>query len=590
MKCRGKASEEKLKGSAHSQLKETAAMIKPDSTAGANQASFFKRAGSDVVINGTGLTINDAVAVARYAARVKITEDRSVLERVRDSHDYIVKAAREGKPIYGVTTGFGGMAHTLISPEEASELQENLIWFLKSEAGQPIPRSDVRAAMLIRANSHLFGFSGLRLELIERMVTFLNANVTPILREFGSIGASGDLIPLADIAGALIGQDKCYSVDFAGEILDAPSALKRLGLRPLHLLAKEGLAMVNGTSAMTGIAANCTYDMKILLALSMGAHALAIQAIKGSNQPLHPFIHQHKPHPGQLWVAEQMLALLAGSRMIRDELDARQDHIEGTLIQDRYSVRCLPQYLGPVVDGLVQISRQVTTEMNSATDNPLIDPVRQVDYHGGNFLGQYIAVSMDQMRYYIGLLAKHLDAQIALLVQPEFSNGLPPSLIGNPARKVNMGLKGLQICGNSIMPLLTFLAKPMADQYATHAEQFNQNINSLGFGAANLTRQSVQAFQQYMAVALLFGVQAVDLRTHIEARHYDARSLLSKKTIPLYEAIYQTVDCHPGKKRPYVRNDHEQALSEHISAIASDIAEGGLIPRTLHEMLNTLAD
>ena len=202
-------------------------MNKPNSTPGANQASFFQRADRSVVINGTGLTINDTVAVARYAARVKVTTVSSVLERVRASHDYIVKAAREGKPIYGVTTGFGGMAHTLISPEEASELQENLIWFLKSEAGQPIPCSDVRAAMLIRANSHLFGFSGLRLELIERMVTFLNANVTPILREFGSIGASGDLIPLADIAGALIGQDKCYRVDFAGEIIDAPSALKR---------------------------------------------------------------------------------------------------------------------------------------------------------------------------------------------------------------------------------------------------------------------------------------------------------------------------------------------------------------------------
>jgi phenylalanine ammonia-lyase len=204
-----------------------------------------------------------------------------------------------GKFIYGVTTGFGGMANVLIAGEDAADLQNNLL-FLKAGAGRRLPKADVRAAMLLRANSHLRGASGVRLDLIRRIEIFLNAGVTPHVREFGSIGASGDLVPLASITGALIGVDPCFTVDFNGEEVDALTALERLGLPRLRLRPKEGLAMVNGTAVMTGIAANCIYDAHVLLALALGAHALAIQALGGTDQSFHPFIHTHKPHPGQV--------------------------------------------------------------------------------------------------------------------------------------------------------------------------------------------------------------------------------------------------------------------------------------------------
>jgi phenylalanine ammonia-lyase len=539
-----------------------------------------------ILLRGRGLNISDVVRVARWGAKVKLTDDPGVLQRIEDAHDYVVKAAGSGKIIYGVTTGFGGMANTLISPDDAAELQENLIWFQKSDSGKRLPVADVRAAMVIRANTHLMGFSGLRFELIRRMETFLNANVTPHVREFGSIGASGDLTPLACITGALIGLDKGFTVDFDGRELDALTALDRLGLSRLKLRPKEGLAMINGTSMMSGIAANCVYDTRCLLALAMGAHALAIQALQGSNQSYHPFIHDHKPHPGQNWAAEKMLQLLSGSGLIRDELQERQPRPGGDLIQDRYSLRCLPQFMGPIVDGLDQISRQVTVEINSATDNPLIDSDNNQDFHGGNFLGQYIGTDMDQLRYYLGLLAKHLDAQIAQLVAPAFSNGLPSSLIGNPERKVNMGLKGLQINGNSIMPVITFLGNSLVDRFPTHAEQFNQNINSQGLGSANLARQSIEAFHQYMAVALMFGIQAVDLRTHLVAGHYDSRQCLSPATARLYEAVLHVVGTAPSGDRPYIRDDNEQILSDHIHAIASDIAATGRIPQALESLWN----
>lgn len=541
-----------------------------------------------IVIRGESLTINDIVQVARHGAKVKLTDDAAVLDRVEASHNYILAAVEAGKPIYGVTTGFGGMAHVVISPDEAAELQNNAIWFMKSGAGERLPNADVRAAMLLRANSHLHGASGLRLEIIRRIETFLNANVTPHVCEFGSIGASGDLVPLVQITGALIGLDASFRVDFDGEDMDSLSALERLGLARLVLRPKEGLAMVNGTSVMTGIAANCVHDAEILLGLAMGMHALAIQGLMGTNQSFHPYIHNLKPHLGQRWAAEQMLDLLAGSKLIRDELDGRHEYRGNDLIQDRYSLRCLPQYMGPIVDGLSQIARQVTVEANSATDNPLIDVENEVDYHGGNFLGQYIGVAMDQLRYYLGLLAKHLDVQIALLVAPEFSNGLPGSLVGNPDRTVNMGLKGLQLTGNSIMPLLTFFGNSLVDRFPTHAEQFNQNINSQGFGSANLARQSIAIFQQYMAVSLMFGVQAADLRTYQIAGHYDAREYLSPATHPLYEAVRKVFGRPPSADRPYIYNDNEQPLDRHIAAIAADIAAEGRIAQAVNGLLLSL--
>ena len=546
--------------------------------------------GSPVVIRGDSLTIDDVVRVARCNSAVQLTDEEEVLMRVDASHAYIINATQACRPltgtipetcrpIYGVTTGFGGMANLFIPPEMASDLQENLIFYHKAGAGGHLPLADVRAAMLIRANSHLLGFSGLRPDLIRRIVTFLNAHVTPHVREFGSIGASGDLTPLATITGALIGLDRSFIVDFDGEEIDSLTALGRLGLSPVKLLPKEGLAMINGTCVMTGIAAQCVYDAQVLLSLAMGAHSLFIQGLAGTNQSFHPFIHKSKPHPGQVRVAASMLRLLDGSKLIRDELEGRLEYEMGKLIQDRYSIRCLPQYMGPLVDGLDAAARQVTIEMNSACDNPLIDPRKGMDYHGGNFLGEYIGVAMDHLRYYVGLMAKHLDVQIALLSTPEFSNGLPPSLIGNPDRKVNMGLKALQICGNSIMPLLSYYGQSLADRFPTHAEQFNQNINSLGLGSARLARQSIEAFHQYMAIALMFGVQAVDLRTFLVAGHYDARSVLSPASLPLYEAIREVVGRPPSPSRPYVRDDNEQSLEEHIERLAAGIGAGGRIPQ-----------
>lgn len=550
--------------------------------------SYQEHSDSIVVLGEKELKIDDVVDVARHQTQVRLTEDTNTWQRINKSCDYISNAVENAQPIYGVTSGFGGMANVVVSPRQATELQNNLVLYHKVGAGRKLSLEDVRAAMLVRMKSHLHGASGIREQLIRRMEIFLNAGVTPQVYELGSIGASGDLTPLSYITGALIGLNCNYKVDFNGEEMDAPAALEKLGLSPLQLLPKEGLAMMNGTSVMSGIAANCVHDAQVLLALSMGVHALAIQGLKGTNQSFHPFIHNCKPHTGQKWTASQMLDLLAGSQLSRDELDGSHDYRGGQPIQDRYSLRCLAQYTGPIVDEISSIAQQIEIEINSVTDNPLIDVDHQASYHGGNFLGQYVGTAMDRLRHHIGLLAKHLDVQIASLVAPEFNHGLPASLVGNKARPVNMGLKGLQITANSIMPLLSFYGNSIVDRFPTHAEQFNQNINSQGFNSATLARRSVEIFQQYMAIALMFGVQAVDLRTYLVAGHYDATQCLSPTSQELYLAVLQVIGQAPDPARPYILNDDEQGLDLHIAQIAADIANGGLIVKAIAPILSTL--
>jgi len=531
-----------------------------------------------VTVSGEGLTIDEVVKVSRHGADVAVSQDEAVQARVKKSNDFILKAVEDNQPIYGVTSGFGALAYKVISKDQAVELQNNIPWFHKVGTGNRLPNEDVRASILVRMNSHLQGASGIRMSMIERMGTFLNAGATPVVREFASIGASGDLSPLSYITACLIGLDESWKVDYKGEEIGAQTLLTKLGLEREELGPKEGLAMVNGTSVMTGIAANVVYDARNLLALSFGAHALLFQGLYATNQSFHPFIHERKPMPGQIAAASTMLDLLTGSKLIADELQGQHEFRGGDEpIQDRYSLRCLPQYMGPIVDGFRLIADQVECEINAATDNPLVDAEAGQTYHGGNFLGQYIGVSMDQLRSHVGMLAKHLDVQIAMAVMPAFSNGLSAMLVGNTDRAVNGGLQSLQLCGNCIMPQLQFYGNSLTTHYPTHAEGFNQNINSQGFGSANLARRSVEILQQYMAISLLFGVQAAELRTKLIEGHYDASKAVSKATLPLYSAVYEVIGQQFSADKALFRNDYEQRIDEYIEAITLDIRKSGKI-------------
>jgi phenylalanine ammonia-lyase len=244
--------------------------------------------------------------------------------------------------------------------------------------------------------------------------------------------------------------------------------------------------------------------------------------------------------------------------------------------------------MGPIVEGLARVSDVVQREMNAVTDNPLVDAEHGKFYQSGNFLGQYIGIAMDDLRRFLGLLAKHLDVQIARLVAPEFNHGLPASLHGNTDLSMNMGLKGLQITGNSIMPLLTYYGSPLVEHYPTHAEQFNQNVNGLSWGAANLAAQSIELFAHYSSVALIFAVQSLDLRAHAIHGHYDGRALIGAPLIPLYEAVYEAFGCRESDLSPLVFNDTDHSLDTNLARIYQCIVNEESIVTAVAPIIDSL--
>ena len=526
-----------------------------------------------LLLDGEPLAIADVRAVAAGRRQVELTANRSVMQRMEQSVAIVRQAVDRGERVYGVTTGFGSMVEVDVPGDQAEDLQGNLLAFLAAGGGAALDPQHVRGAMLLRANMLLRGISGVRPEIVRRMVRFLAEDVVPVVRELGSIGASGDLIPLAVIARAVTGQGGSCRVSWKGSEMPSGEALRALGFEPLPLLPKEALAIVNGTTFSSAIAANSVHDTRGLLALALGVHAIMFRALAGHDDPYEAFVHEVKPHAGQVWTVRVMRRLLQQPAAARTADGAHAPHL-----QDRYSLRCLPQYLGPIVEGIARVQHVVAIEMNSVTDNPLVDIDGRRFYQSGNFLGQYIGVAMDDLRRCLGLLAKHLDVQIAQLVSPEFNQGLPASLKGNERLAYNMGLKGLQITGNAIMPLLTYYGNPLVEHFPTHAEQYNQNINGLSWGAANLAWRSVELAQHYLAVALIFAVQAADLRAKVQFGHYDGRALLNDEAGALYAAVQESLGVSASESKPLIYNDADQSLEELLASLQENIrCEGSLI-------------
>ncbi len=523
-----------------------------------------------ITLTGDRLTIDDIAAVAAGAS-VRISDAPQVHERVAASARRIAAAMQRGEAVYGVTTLYGGMADRAVPFDRAADLQRVALLTHRTAAGPRLSREEVRAAMLLRVNSLLHGYSAVRPEIIARYVACLNAGFTPHVHRLGSIGASGDLIPLSYLACAVLGLDPAFRVELDGEDLDCLDALDRLGLAPLPPGPKEGLALNNGTGACTGVAVLAAQRIRALLVVGFGVQALIFQALRATDQSFHPRVHAAKPHPGQVFVADAFRRLLAGGALVRDESGGARGHRGAGLIQDRYALRCHPQFTGPIVDAWVTAARQLECEANSANDNPLVDPESGEVYHTGNFLAQYTALACDSLRLHLALFVKHLDVQIAMLVAPEFNGGLPPSLVGNAALGLNIGLKSLQIHANALAPLVQFHARPMADLFPTHAEQFNQNINSQGMNAANLTRDAVEVAEQFLACAAVFAIQAVELRAHAEGAGYDATDLLSPATRRFYLVAREIAGGGSAGAAPLIWNDADAAIQPRIEALMADL-------------------
>lgn len=491
----------------------------------------------DINLDGTSLRLEDLQKSRRGLAEFRLKHTVNQAAFFDNSVISLKENLADGAQIYGVNTLFGGLANEVAT--DTKHLQKELLLTHLAGCGELLEEADVKLAMLIRANSLCHGVSGIRHQLVERLIDLANKNITPLVHKNGSIGASGDLIPLASIAGAVTGISEHFKLKYEGEFLAAPLVLKKLGMEPITLEEKEGLALINGTACLSAIAANNCVIFASLFNLYFRLQVAMCELLEADMRPFHPFVHQHRPHLGQIWVADKLREYLSDATLTRGVEKVESDFGNHELIQDRYSIRCIPQFTGAIIEDIISIFNTMEIEINSATDNPLIDHQNKRYYHGGNFLGQHVSMAMDKMRVSIALMAKHNEAQLATLVEPAFSKGLPACLVDANSKGLSVGIKPIQIVSNSLTPLLERNASPLSVHFPIHAEQFNQNLNSQGCGSSNLTRDSLSLFSQQLSCMWLSTVQALMVKS--KQRNHDSFGMYSKSTQSLLTECFSII-------------------------------------------------
>jgi phenylalanine ammonia-lyase len=474
-----------------------------------------------VVLTGRDLKINELVRVARDGGRVETAG--AVAGAVEASREALMRKLGRQEIIYGVSTGFGANVKYFIPPSELKALQENVLHSLCCGVGPELDPAIVRGAMLLRANALSKGYSAVRPIVIERLVAMLNAGIAPAVPRFGSVGASGDLVPSAHIASALMGEGEAI---FRDKRVSVKEALCEAGVEPIRLEAKEGLALVNGTTVMTSVAALTLHDLSYLARLTLAAVAMTAEALKATSDPFRENIHLVKNHPGQIEAARLLREFSAGSTLLFD-LDALREEIRKNRsdasrtietergIQTPYSLRCAPQGLGPALENLEFAARVVEREMNSVNDNPLIDAERDEVYHTGNFYGGHIARAMDGIKIDIANLANWAHCLMAMLMDPRFSNGLPASLAVDPG--LTSGFKGMQLAQTSLVAACRQMAAP-SSIHTLPTEQYNQDIVSLGMHSAMGANDMALRLRDALSILILALCQAADLRGVGEGR------------------------------------------------------------------------
>ncbi len=451
----------------------------------------------NITLDGKSVTLSIVEEFLNGQGKVHVTPETT--RRLKQARTFVEKKLKLHEPFYGINTGFGMLAHKRISDKDLELLQENLIISHAVGSGEYLPDNISRLVMLLRANVLAAGYSGIKPETLNLLIEMINRGVTPLIPEKGSVGASGDLAPLAHIALVMIGRGMAR---YKGEIMKASRALKLAGLKPVRLAPKEGIALINGTQAMAAIAAFCAIKAKSLVKLADITGALSVEGDRASKRPFDARIHAIRPHPGQIASAANVRKLIEGSQII-------ESHAKCKRVQDPYSFRCIPQVHGAVRDACVYAIAVVERELNSCTDNPLIFHEDNEIISGGNFHGEPLAIAMDVLAIALSELASISERRVAILLSP-LEGELPVKyLVLGPG--LNSGLAPLHVTMASIVSENKTLSHPASvDTIPTFAGQ--EDHVSMGFFAVRKAATVVANVETVLSIELLSACQAIDIK------------------------------------------------------------------------------
>ncbi|KAI4867495.1 phenylalanine ammonia-lyase [Hypoxylon rubiginosum] len=510
-------------------------------------------------LDGQNLHISDVVATALHGCTPRVTEDPEVIKAIQDSVDVLALYLKNGWHVYGVNTGFGGSADS--RTDQVVALQSSLMQLTQSGIlsrtedgsmpGGSMPSSWVRAAIVVRVNSTLRGHSAVSLPILKSITSLLKHNLHPVIPLRGSVSSSGDLMPLSYIAGSIEGNPDIL-VERNGKVIPAPQALAEAGIQPMKLGPKEGLGLVNGTSSSAALASIVITDAHRLALLSQALTGMAVEALHGSRGSFDPFIAKIRPHPGQIEVARNIYYFMGGSALARDVLTPK-DRRSDDLVQDRYSVRSAPQWIGPQLEDLLLADQQISIELNSTCDNPLVD-VENTDIHyGANFQAACITSAMEKVRLSLQMFGRMLFSQLTEMVDPTLSGGLPANLASDDP-SLSFTMKGVEINMAAYMAELSYYASPMSP-YVQAAEMHNQSVNSMALASARMSAHATDILTLMTAAHLYATCQAVDLRALHMAFIEKAKETIASVTAQSFSSSLVAEELEALQK----------ALAKHVS-------------------------
>lgn len=473
-----------------------------------------------VLVDGRSLDLEGLVRVARWGARVEISPE--AVKRMRRSRQTVEQIVREGRPSYGINTGFGDFARVSINEQDANLLQNNLILSHSTAMGEPFPEETVRAMLLLRINALCGGYSGIRPELVACMAQMLNRGVHPVIPEKGSLGASGDLAQLSHMALVLLGKGEAV---YQGKRMGGAEAMAAAGLDTWELEAKEGLALINGTQAMCAVGALALWDALRAAQLADICASMSLEALQGLMNAFDARVQAVRPQRGQALVARNMRLLCEGSALLDRSVSLR--------VQDAYSLRCIPQVHGAVRVALEHVRDVVNMELNAVTDNPLIFPDAGEVVSGGNFHGEPLAMAFDYLGIAMAELASISERRLERMVNPQLSGGLPAFLVWQGG--LNSGLMIVQYAAASMVSENKIYAHPASvDSIPSSANQ--EDHVSMGTTAARKCRLIVENTLSVLAMELMAACQALDLHEVAPSPIHDHIKALVRQRLPSYEA------------------------------------------------------